>query len=58
MVQLQEDVLEELERDVLGLRDPLALDRALTRGGELQHSAEGVVGLGGNAHGRILAAHG
>ena len=31
VLQLQQDVLEELQRDVLSIGEPLALDRALAR---------------------------
>jgi hypothetical protein len=51
VLQLEQDVLEELERDVLRLGETLALDRAFIGGGELGRRADGVVGLGGDAHG-------
>jgi pyridoxine 4-dehydrogenase len=58
VAQLEEDVLEELERDALGLRDPLALDGPFARRScKLEHGAKRVVGLGGDTHRRIVAAH-
>ena len=50
MAQVGEDVLEELQRDRLGGRERVALDRAAAGGGELDGGAEGVVGLRGDAH--------
>ena len=52
--QLEQDVLEELERDVLGLRDALALRRPLPRGGKLERSAQRVVDLRRDPHARIV----
>ena len=45
VLELEQDVLEELQRDVLGLGEPLALDRALVGGGQLGRGPHGVVGL-------------
>ena len=50
VLELEQDVLEELERDVLGLGELLALDRAFAGGGQLGRRAHGVVGLRGDAH--------
>jgi len=35
VLEVEQDVLEELERDLLSLRQAVALDRAFARGGEL-----------------------
>ena len=51
VLELEQDVLEELQRDVLRLGEPLALDRALAGGGQLGRRPHGVVGLRGDAHG-------
>jgi hypothetical protein len=45
VAQVGEDVLEELERDLLGLGDPVALDRARLGRGQLDRRPDGVVGL-------------
>ena len=51
VLELEQDVLEELQRDVLRLGEPLALDGALLAGGgQLGRRPHGVVGLGGNPH--------
>src|SRR5918994_609071 len=50
VLQLQQDVLQELEGDVLGLGDLLALDRVLAGRGELGGGTDGVVRLGRNPH--------
>src|SRR5207244_9266744 len=55
LAQVAEDVLKELERDLLGLRDPLPLDGAVTGGGELDHRAQCVIHLCRDAHGAIVA---
>jgi pyridoxine 4-dehydrogenase len=56
VTQFEQDVLEELERNVLGLRDPLSLDGPLARRRrKLEHGPQCVVGLGGNTHRRIVA---
>ena len=57
--QLEQDVLEEVERDLLGRGEPLALERARSIGielscGELGGGAQGVVHLGRDPHGPIL----
>jgi len=39
MTEVAEDVLQELERDLLCLRDPLTLDRSLARRSELDRRA-------------------
>ena len=54
VAQLEQDVLEELERDVLRLGDPLALGRPLARSRELERRAQRVVHLCGDPHVRIL----
>ena len=47
VLQLEQDVLEELQRDPLRLGQLLALDRlAVGRGGELERGAHRVVGFG------------
>ena len=46
VLELEQDVLEELQGDVLGLGQALALDRALVGGGQLGGGPHGVVGLG------------
>ena len=51
MLQLEQDVLEELEGDVLGLGQALALDRPLLVGGKLSRRSHGVIGLGRDTHG-------
>src|SRR5436190_145845 len=49
--QVAQDVLEELERHLLGLRDALALDRAAAVDCcQLDARAQCVVGLGGDPH--------
>src|SRR4029079_1477649 len=51
VAKVAEDVLEELERNLLGLRDALALDvDAVLDGGELDAGSQGVVSLRGNPH--------
>jgi hypothetical protein len=50
--QVDQDVLEELQRDVLGLCEPLALDGPVTRLGELEQRAHRVVALSRDLHGR------
>ena len=51
LAEVAEDVLEELERHFLRLRDPLALDVDAVPGGrELDARPQRVVGLGGDAH--------
>jgi hypothetical protein len=54
VAELEEDVLEEFQRDVLGLGDPLALRGPLAGGGQLERRPQGVVNLRGDAHPRIL----
>src|SRR6476646_5583566 len=49
VAQVEQDALEELLRDPLGRRELLALDE-LPGGGELEHRAQRVVDLGGDAH--------
>ena len=46
VLELEQDVLEELQGDVLGVGEALALDRALAGGGQLGGGPDGVVGLG------------
>ena len=50
VLQLQQDVLEEVERDLLRVRDPLPLDGAVACDCELDRGAHGVVDLRGNTH--------
>ena len=51
VLQVEQDVLEELQRDLLRRGDALALDRALARGRrELGARAHGVVDLRGDSH--------
>jgi hypothetical protein len=45
VAQVGQDVLEELERDLLGLGDPLALDRPGLGRGQLDGRPDGVVRL-------------
>ena len=52
VLELAEDVLQELQRDVLGLRDRLALDRPLAARGELDRRPHRVVRFRRNPHGR------
>ena len=55
MPQLEQDVLEEPRRDPLRVRDLFALDVPLALGrGELRGGSQGIVGLGGDAHTRIV----
>jgi hypothetical protein len=54
VAQVAEDVLEELERDLLRLCDPLAFHRPVCAGGELDHRTQRVVGFRGDAHNCIL----
>ena len=55
MPQVAEDVLEELERHLLRLGDPLALDRSVgIGGGQLDAGSQCVVVFGGDAHVSIL----
>ncbi len=50
--ELAEDVLQEVERDALRVRDPLGLDRLLVSGSrQLDGCAYGVVGFGRDSHG-------
>jgi hypothetical protein len=51
VLELEQDVLEELQRNVLGLGEPLALDRPFAGGSQLGRRSHGVVGLRGDAHG-------
>jgi hypothetical protein len=44
-LQLEQDVLQELQRDVLGLGQPLALDRVLSGAGEPHRGPDRVVGF-------------
>ena len=46
VLELEQDVLEELQGDVLGVGEALALDRALLGGGQLGGCPHRVVGLG------------
>jgi hypothetical protein len=51
VLELQQDVLQELERNLLGLGELLALDGLLVgRGRQLERSPQRVVGFGGNPH--------
>ena len=50
VLQLEQDVLEELERDVLRLGELLALDGLVAGGGHLDRGAHGVIGFGGDPH--------
>ena len=50
VLHLEQDVLEELQRDVLRLGQALALDGLLAGRGKLGGGAHGVVGLCGNTH--------
>jgi hypothetical protein len=51
VLQLAEDVLDELQRQVLGPRHELALQRPLTLvGREHQNRPDGVVGFRGQLH--------
>jgi hypothetical protein len=50
MLEIEQDVLEELERDLLRLRDPLALDRPFAGRGELGPSTHRVVDLRRDSH--------
>ena len=50
VLELEQDVLEELEGDVLGLGEALALDGPLAGGGKLGGGPHRVVGLRGNSH--------
>jgi hypothetical protein len=52
--QLEQDVLEELERDRLCGREPLGLHRARRSDGELGERPQRVVHLGRDSHGWIL----
>ena len=55
VTQLAEDVLQEVERDLLGVGDPLRLDRLLVWcRGEFDRGADRVIGFGGDAHVAIL----
>ena len=50
--ELAEDVLQEVERDALGRRDPLGLDRLLVGGSrEFDGCPHGIVGFGRDSHG-------
>src|SRR4051794_39882895 len=56
VAQVAQDVLEELQRDPLRLRDGVALRRPVAVGrGELDRGADRVVDLGGDAHRRALS---
>src|SRR5207244_9286674 len=56
MLELEQDILEELERDRLGFRDPIALHR-IAGSGQLGGGADGVVRARGDVHEvRILRA--
>jgi hypothetical protein len=48
--QLDQDVLEELERDGLGGGERLTLESAVG-GGQLESGTNRIVGLGGDPHG-------
>ena len=48
--EVDQDVLEEVERDLLRLREPVALHRAGAGRGELDGRADRVVRLGGDPH--------
>jgi len=51
VLELQQDVLEELERDVLCLGQLLALDGLLVgRSRQLERGPDRVVGFGGDSH--------
>src|SRR5919204_1402010 len=51
VLELEQDVLEELQRDALRLRQLLALHRLLVRGcGELERGAHGIVRFGRDPH--------
>src|SRR5919206_2321288 len=54
LAQVAEDVLEELQRDALRLRDRVALRRAVGGRRELDRRADGVVRLRRDAHAGIL----
>ena len=54
MAQVDEDVLEELDRDLLRLREPVALHRAIAGGRQLDHRPDRVVRLRRDAHPLIL----
>ena len=53
--QVAQDVLEEVDRDALRLRDVVGGDH-VAGGGELDRRADGVVGFRGRAHGLIMLA--
>src|SRR5215208_1018338 len=51
VLEIEQDVLQELERNALRLREVLALDGLAVRGGgQLEGGAHGVVGLCGDPH--------
>ena len=51
VLELEQDVLQELQRDVLGFGELLALDRLLVgRGRQLERGAHRVVGFCGDPH--------
>jgi hypothetical protein len=52
VAQVDQDVLEELQRNLLRLREPLALHRPVARHGQLEQGADGVIALGRDLHGR------
>ena len=52
--EVEEDVLEEVHRDLLRLGDPLRAHGRVAVSGELDRGADGVVGLGGGAHALII----
>ncbi len=54
VAEIDEDVLEELERDLLGLGDPFALHGPVVRHRELEQGADRVVDLGRDAHDPIV----
>ena len=59
VLELEQDVLEELQRDLLGLGELLALDGLLVGGGgELQRGPDRVVGFGGDPHFVTMARSG
>ena len=52
--EIGEDVLEEVRRDLLRLGDPFALDRPVTRRGQLDRRPDRIVRLGRDPHAAIL----
>ena len=56
VLHLQQDVLQELQGDSLGLREVAALDRlAILCGRQLERCSYGVIGLGADPHTTIVA---